>query len=97
MREKRCANSQHLHVLHAASLRNICFTCENGLLHATHVLSRAAYCLAARGEGDVVDDALPGVVALAVLLDQGVVLFFFDCIIGLTLFNLRLALRFPLA
>ena len=90
----KSACSQHLHFVHAAGLGDVGLAGEDGLLHATHILALRGECLRV-AEADVVDDTLPRVIALSMFLDERVVLFFLNHIVGAALFNLPVALGLP--
>ena len=88
--------SKHFHVLHATRLRNICLAREDSLLHARHVFALARDSLRAPDpERNVVHNALPRVVSLAVLLDECVVLFFLDHVVRAPLFDLAVTGLLP--
>ena len=87
--------SKHFYILHATRLRDVSLPRQDCLLHPSDVFTLAR-CRMSTRHINVVDNALPRIIASSVLLEETVVLFFLDGIVGVSLFGLVCPVLLPL-
>ena len=80
---------------HATCLGDVCFASQDRCLHSLHVLASCTHRIG-RSEIAIVYHTLPWVIALPVLFDERVVLFFIFYVIFPSQFNLALSCLLPL-